>query len=579
MNKDVIYIDVDDDVTAIIGKIKAAKEKIVALVPPKRVGTLQSAVNLRLLERMAKAEKKQLVLITGNQALVALAANAKIPVAKNLQTKPEIAEIAAVVVDNDDDIIDGSNLPIGEHADTVKVTDGTKLSNGTRLDAVDETDLEIEEGVSSAIGVATLGDVDKSSDNGKKSSNARSNTGTGRGGKASKSGPKLPNFDGFRKRLFLIVAGLAGLTALLIWMFVFAPAATVIITASTTPESISASVKLGGTSATDYSKGVVSSLSEQDKKDLTVEFEATGVGKVGDKATGTVIFKNYESSSPVTIPAGTTLTSGGRTYVTTEDGTASGALFLTEGVSGPVGIQATEVGAEYNVDDGTTFAVAGHSLSGLTYFKAVSNVDIAGGNSHEVKVVSADDIERAKGQLVGQSTDNYKNALVAKFQTEQVIVEGSFTVDRGDAKSTPALGEESADGKAILTIPTTFSVQAVSKSELDSFLKQSVGSKLDKGDKIYSTGIDAATLSNFKKSDKGEMTATVTATARTGPTIDENAIKEQVKGKIYGEVQQGLQAMDGIKDVDVEFSYFWVRRVPNDTNKIKIEFKIDTDNG
>ena len=40
MNKDVIYIDVDDDVTAIIGKIKKAKEKIVALVPPKRAGAL-----------------------------------------------------------------------------------------------------------------------------------------------------------------------------------------------------------------------------------------------------------------------------------------------------------------------------------------------------------------------------------------------------------------------------------------------------------------------------------------------------------------------------------------------------------
>ena len=47
MNKDIIYIDVEDDITAIIGKIKASKEKIVALVPPKRIGVLQSAVNLR----------------------------------------------------------------------------------------------------------------------------------------------------------------------------------------------------------------------------------------------------------------------------------------------------------------------------------------------------------------------------------------------------------------------------------------------------------------------------------------------------------------------------------------------------
>src|SRR6218665_2123282 len=110
MQKDVIYIDVDDDITAIIGKIKASKEKIVALVPPKRVGVLQSAVNLRLLDRMARNEKKTLVIITSNPALLGLTAAAKIPTAKNLQSRPEIADIPALKVDDDDDIINGEDL-------------------------------------------------------------------------------------------------------------------------------------------------------------------------------------------------------------------------------------------------------------------------------------------------------------------------------------------------------------------------------------------------------------------------------------------------------------------------------------
>ncbi|MBH1980895.1 hypothetical protein I8H89_05245, partial [Candidatus Saccharibacteria bacterium] len=118
MNKDVIYIDVEDDVTAIIGKVKDSKEKVVALVPPKRTGVLQSAVNLRILQRTAKNAGKHIVLITNDQSLIPLAAGASIPVAKNLQSKPEIPEIAALKVDDDDDIIDGSQLPVGEHAAT-----------------------------------------------------------------------------------------------------------------------------------------------------------------------------------------------------------------------------------------------------------------------------------------------------------------------------------------------------------------------------------------------------------------------------------------------------------------------------
>ena len=54
MQKDVIYIDTEDDITAIIGKVKAAKAKIVALVPPKRIGAIQSAVNLKLVHRAAE---------------------------------------------------------------------------------------------------------------------------------------------------------------------------------------------------------------------------------------------------------------------------------------------------------------------------------------------------------------------------------------------------------------------------------------------------------------------------------------------------------------------------------------------
>ena len=78
MTKDVLYIDVEDDITTIVGKIKASKEKIVAIVPPARYGVLQSAVNMRLLKRTADTVKKHIVIISSSQALASLAASASI---------------------------------------------------------------------------------------------------------------------------------------------------------------------------------------------------------------------------------------------------------------------------------------------------------------------------------------------------------------------------------------------------------------------------------------------------------------------------------------------------------------------
>ena len=70
------------------------------------------------------------------------------------------------------------------------------------------------------------------------------------------------------------------------------------------------------------------------------------------------------------------------------------------------------------------------------------------------------------------------------------------------------------------------------------------------------------------------MTVSVTATGQIGPKIDEDQIKNQVKGKIYGEVQSTLQQINGIQNVDIKFSYFWVQVVPNDINKIHIQFQV-----
>jgi hypothetical protein len=556
MQKDVIYIDVDDDVTAIIGKIKKSKEKIVAIVPPKRAGALQSAVNLRLLDRMAKTSKKNLVLVTNNQALIALAANASIPVAKNLQSKPEIAEIPAVIVDDGDDIIDGSDLPVGDHAKTVKVNDSSTERTEGRSDAIDSLNIDGEETAVSAAGSGVAGAVSK------KVASARSKV-------------KIPNFDKFRKRLFLGIGGGVLLVGLLIWMFGFAPAATVVITAKTTPAAVSSTVKLGGTAATDFKTGVIKSVSQQEKKDVSVEFDATGQKDVGSKATGTLRISKLTQTDTL-VPAGSKYTaSNGKVFVTQADATipASEACFPSFcAKSVDVGVTAENAGTDYNGISG--------SASGPNGTSGTFQGSTAGGTSKIAKVVSADDIERAKGTLIGQSTDTEKKALVKKFTNGEKVIDSSFTVDRAEAVSTPAVDAEApASGKAKLTMSTTYTIYAVPKADLEKYLTESLKTQLDdqSSQKVYDTGIDKATLSNFRK-DGETLTASVAASGQIGPEIDEDAIKEKVKGKIYGEAQSTLEAIDGIQEVDVKFSYFWVRSIPNNTNKIHIEFKLQDEN-
>jgi hypothetical protein len=541
MNKDVIYIDVDDDITAIIGKVKDSKEKIVALVPPKRIGVLQSAVNLRLLARAATQGHKHLVLISSNSALLALAAAAKVPVAKTLQSKPELPEIDALDVDDGEDIIDGSQLPIGDHARTAKSPDSA-IERALQADAA--------------------ADAEKAAPPlpGEKPARPR-----------AKSGIKVPNFNSFRKKLFLIIGGGVLLVAFLVWAIFFAPRATIVITARTSDTSSNAAITLAQSLTTDASKNTLKATTQQLKKEISVEFAPTGKKQVGDKATGSMkLTRTSTSSVPISVPAGTSFSSSGRTFVSTESATLGGTTVGEGGIiqsSATVAVQATEVGEEYNLSArGYQSNVSGFDAQGST---------MSGGTSKEVTVVSSSDVEAATEQLKQQNNDQTKSDLKAQFDKTVKVLDSTFKVDLGTPTSSPAVDQE-ASGKAKLTANATYSITGVDSSEYNRFLDSYFDSKLtDKNaQRVYSNGGDKVQFTNVNATDSG-YTANIVATAKVGPKIDDNAVKEQSKGKRYGDIQSSLVSIQGVDSVDVKFWPFWVSTVPNDTNRITVEFNLD----
>jgi hypothetical protein len=549
MNKDVIYIDVEDDITAIIGKVKDSKEKIVALVPPKRIGVLQSAVNLRLLQRAATQSDKRLVLISNNSALAALAAAAKVPVAKNLQSKPELAEISALSVDNGDDIIDGSQLPVG---DLARTADTNALGAAALSSPLDEA---IKDNVAEIAPRATPPMAGQALKKPK-----------------SKSG-KVPNFNKFRKKLIFGIGGGVLLLIFLVWAIFFAPSATVIITARTTDSSANAKVNLADTASTSMSAGTMKSVTQTTKKDATVNITPTGSKKVGEKAKGTMeITRTSVSNQTMTVPAGTSFTSTGRTFVSTESATLSGTTVGPSGIvqdSATVNVQASDIGDEFN-------------LSARSYNSNVSGIDaegsdMSGGSSKTVKVVSDSDAQKAMDQLDQQSSDDMKSDLKSKFNDTFIVLDSSFKVDKGNPQVTPGVGQEVPSGTATLATTITYSLSGVAKADvskfLDDYFKDQIKGLSDR--RIYDNGADKVSFTDVTQASKGGFTASLVATAKIGPKIEDQAVKDQAKGKRYGEIQSSIEAIQGVDNVDIKFWPFWVSTAPNDTKKINVEFNLN----
>lgn len=532
MKKDVIYIDTEDDITAIIDKIKHASAPIVALVPPKRVGVLQSTVNLRLMQRAAESVNKRIVLITNDQALTALAAGLALPIAKNLQSKPEIASLDTPDGE-ESDVIDGANLPVGELAGL----------------SIDDAPEEVSE-ESSAPKVATEADE-----------------------KEASKDAKIPNFDSFRKKLFIF----GGLGVLLIgffvWAIFFAGHAAITITARTNTVNISKTLQLRSNTSLDVNQAILPVITKQEKKTVAVDFTPTGTKNIGEKASGMVKLSR-QSLSTTSVPAGTTLTSSGGVKFTTDSAvtipasTVGGSCFPTA-CPGTVNVNVTAVerGASSN---GITDTLSG-APSGAS---ATLTAATAGGTDKTATVVTADDIAKATDQLKTQDSNVVKAELIKQFDSDIIVITEAYMVDAGTPISTPAVDQEATSAK--LTVETTYTLLGVRRADLKAVYDNYLASQLngDASQKVFQSGDESTQFSSFQKLADGTFSVRAVARAQVGPNIDSDKVAADSRGKMIGEVQQSVGSIQGVENVTVKLSPFWVTRVPNETNRITVNFTV-----
>ena len=589
MNKDVIYIEPEDDITDIIAKVKNAKTKIVALVPPKKAGVLRSVVNFKLIAKTALQHNKTVVLISTDENLVKFAQSVKMPVAKSLSSKPQLAtddETEFGDADEESDIIEeepeaetSTSKPEKKDvkSDHEKSHKDDKKAEATKVKKSEE--------------VVTEDEIDEEADTDKKVAKKKSNQ-------------KVPNIKKYRTQIIIGSVFAVIMVVVLIWAFAFAPAAKVIVHVRTSDQGFSETIKL----TTDQDKedidaGIFYMEEKAIEKTASADFEATGEVDKGTKASGTLTVKRTSPVSivgngrdAITIPVGTKFTYNGLTYVSTAASTlraVDGKDFdtdtckvstslvatcdLSKDVTTTVKIEAIENGDKYNmgaVNSGWTA-----SISGAT---PTSSAAISGGTSKIVKIVSKDDLAAAEENLDITGESDAKKELIDENSDDAIVIKSSFNIENGQLSSSPALGEEvNGDTKPKVTKKTTYKVYTVSRDAVSQYIEKTVEEGLgDDTRTVYATGAgkdEEKVIAFFEsyKNNNGEYTAKLKSTVKIGPRVTPEMISEKILGQKVGQVRTMLTSINGVADVEINRSYFWVTKIPSDINKVEIEITVD----
>lgn len=580
MNKDVIYIEPEDDITDIIAKIEKSKEKIVALVPPKKAGVFRSIVNIKLISKAGASADKSVVLVTVDPSIVKLAAATKLPVSKNLQSAPEIPKAETTESLAEQTIEDVSD-PEEEAKETEETETEEKSDKATKSKDSDGKD---KDGDKDDKKTEDEEDEDDDEEEKPKSSKKDKKKST------KQSGNKFTNWIKAHKKL-AIVCGvfLVGLIAFLIWAFGFAPAVDIQVAIKTDSKNFSEAISFVDSLDKENAKEGKFYL-EQKKIENTqeVNFEATGQKNQGNKASGELIVFAY---FPINIRGYATISNGDSfsfsnlTYVANNavslaysgngkdecDNKADAESLVDYGckISAHVPITAVEAGSKYNI------AASSTGWSTNAPVNVYSDKAIAGGSDDIKTVVQQSDIEKAKGELTTAKEDENKKKLYESIGDEYYILESSFEQSTSNAEATPAVDQEvSGDKKPALKATTTATVYVVNKDKLKEFIREKAD--LEDNQKVYD--IKNIYIENFTNNG-ANSTAKLKAQYYIGPKITETEVVEKVKGKGLGDAQREIRDIYGVSDVRIDTSYPWVMAVPNDSNKVKVSFEVKDQDG
>ncbi len=564
--KDVIYIDVDDEITSIIDKVQGSKQKIVALVLPKRMAALQSTVNMRLLKRSTDKASKNVVLITSEHALLPLAGVAGLHVAKNLQSAPEIppsprgdapVEVggseAEVPEDSDEPVDDSASKidyskPVGELA--ASSDDPIALDNDD-----DEGDIK-----SAAAGAVAVGAGKKA----KKLSKAK--------------GLKVPNFDRFRLIILLGGAAFIGLIIFIILGITVLPKAKITIKTSSTPVSLSTNLTASGTAtALDTSKKIIPSVLKASDQTANQSVQATGQQNNGEKASGKVSMTAGACSAdvPSDVPAGVGISSSGSTFIMQERASFSPSVSGGKCTykSNTVSVTAQTAGAKYNLPSGTSFTVAGYPN-----VSAAASGAMSGGTDNNITILTQNDVDSAKAKISSADSDKFTKDFENQLGTDGYYVFAS-TLKVGDPATTasPAVGQPASS--ANVSVKITYTILAVKKDDLKTVISDALDKQIDKKKERLS---DADPLQNLtvtvQNQDKANAILAISKDTTAVPIIDDNSVKTQAVGKKESEIRASLVNIPGVKEVDVHMSPFWVTKAPKVGKITVVEQQVKQDN-
>ncbi|MFC1663823.1 hypothetical protein ACFL0A_01730 [Patescibacteria group bacterium] len=316
----------------------------------------------------------------------------------------------------------------------------------------------------------------------------------------------------------------------------------------------------------DYSEKIVLGKFLEEEKSLFRQFSSTGKTEREVKAEGIIrVYNNFSES--IGLVANTRfLSAEGKLFRSTE------RAYIPAGGFSDLKVLAAEAGEDYNVKP-STFSVPG--LVGYPSYTAVygkSFSQMEGGFRGESLKVSEGDLKEAESILIEELKEENKKNLENRAK-DFVLLEDAIDHEVLEASSLTKAGAEVEQFSYL--VKTRSKALVFSKEELETFAKEFILANIDSGEKMDQESFEINYSLKSVDFKEGNLLLSLDFSARVFSEINLEELKEELKGSTELQVKNLLENKENISRAKVKFWPFWLKKVPENVKKIKIELKVD----
>lgn len=318
------------------------------------------------------------------------------------------------------------------------------------------------------------------------------------------------------------------------------------------------------------------------EKSVAERFISSGEILQESKAQGTITVYNEYSTDPQVLLATTRFVSiEGKLFRTQNKVTIPGGTYVGgKLVPGEIDILvvADESGPEYNIE-ASTFSIPGFvGTSRYTKFYGRSSVPMTGGFIETRPKITNEDLDKAETAVSKRAKREVEDLLVSVLKTEKQgegygYIEKAIETEIIDTMSLARVGEETEN--------FSFQVDAKAKTlifqqeDLEEIARDFVLSQIPEGKQIYGESLKVNFWPDTTSLDSGKITLSVNVSVKVYADMDLSALKTDLVRKSLLETKIFLENQPGIARTSIEFWPFWVSKVPEDLNKIKLQMEVD----